>query len=116
KPVPRIEGREKVNGAATFTVDVVLPGMLWGKNVRSPVAHARIVSIDTSRAKALPGVRAVITAADLPRKRVGRSMSDYEVLASERVRFIGDIVAAVAADTPDIAAAPAALADVHFVE
>src|SRR5207253_881383 len=87
-----------------------------GKIVRSTVAHARIVSIDASQARALPGVRAVITAADLPRKRVGRSMSDYEVLCSERVRFIGDPVAAVAADTPEIADQAAQLVEVGRAE
>jgi carbon-monoxide dehydrogenase large subunit len=88
KPIPRVEGRDKVSGGAHYATDVVLPGMLWGKNVRSPHAHARILSVDTSRATALPGVRAVLTAADLPHKRIGRFMGDYEVLASELVRFI----------------------------
>jgi len=116
KPIPRVEGRDKVSGAATYAVDVVLPGMLWGKNVRSPVAHARIVSIDTSRALALTGVRAVITAADLPQKRVGRALGDYEVLCSERVRFVGDVVAAIAADSLETAEAAAELVDVVYEE
>ncbi len=116
KPIPRVEGREKVSGDATYAMDVVLPGMLWGKNVRSPYAHARIVSIDTARARALPGVRAVITAAELPRKRIGRALADYEVLASEEVRFVGETVAAVAADTPDIADEAAQLIQVVYQE
>lgn len=116
KPVPRVEGRDKVSGAATYATDVILPGMLWGRNVRSPHPHARIVSIDTSRARALPGVRAVITAADLPRKRVGRFIADYEVLASEVVRFVGEPVAAIAADTPEIADEAADLVRVTYEE
>ena len=73
KPIPRIEGFGKLSGHATYTADVALPGMLWARLVRSPHAHARIVSIDTSRALKVPGVRAVLTGADLPRIRVGRS-------------------------------------------
>ncbi len=116
KPVPRVEGRDKVSGGAQYATDVVLPGMLWGKNVRSPHAHARIVSIDTARAKALPGVRAIITAADLPRKLVGRAVSDYEVLASEAVRFVGEPVGAIAADTLEIAEEAAQLVQVVYEE
>src|SRR5438105_2635628 len=76
QPVPRVEGPEKVSGEAEYTADVELAGTLCGKNVRSPHAHARIISIDTSRAKAMPGVHAVLTAADLPRKRIGRALKD----------------------------------------
>jgi CO/xanthine dehydrogenase Mo-binding subunit len=90
--------------------------MLWGKNVRSPHAHARIVSIDTSRTKARPGVRAVLTAADLPRKLVGRFMGDYEVLASQVVRFVGEPVAAIAADSMEIAEEAAQLVQVEYEE
>jgi CO/xanthine dehydrogenase Mo-binding subunit len=116
KPVPRVEGRDKVSGGTHYATDVVLPGMLWGKNVRSPHAHARILSIETSRAKAVPGVRAVLTAADLPSKLVGRFMGDYEVLASEVVRFIGEPVATIAADTTDTAEEAAALVQVEYEE
>src|ERR1041385_2019790 len=116
KPIPRVEGRDKVSGGATYATDVVLPGVLWGKIARSTVPSARIVRIDTSRAKALPGVRAVITAADIPSKRVGRSMSDYEVLASQRVRFLGEPIAAVAADSLEIADEAAQLIEVEYEE
>src|SRR3954452_16663709 len=97
--VPRTEGASKATGGATYTADVMLPGTLWAKVLRSPYPHARIVRIDVSRARALPGVRAVLTNADLPPDtRIGRRMRDLWVLANERVRFVGDKVAAVAAD------------------
>src|SRR5581483_4447161 len=116
KPIPRIEGREKVTGEATYAVDVVLPGTLWGINVRSPVPSARIVSIDTARARALPGVRAVLTAADIPAKRVGRSIKDYEVICRDRVRYVGDVVAIIAADDRDVAEEAAQLVAVAYEE
>src|SRR5579884_179618 len=75
QPVPRIEGPDKVTGATRYAADVLLPGTLWCKVLRSPLPHARIVRIDTRRAAALPGVRAVLTGADLPPDtRVGRRM------------------------------------------
>ena len=66
-PTPRVEGELKVSGEAKYAVDVTLPGMLWGKLLRSPIASGRIKSIDTSKAAALPGVHAVITGARLHR-------------------------------------------------
>jgi CO/xanthine dehydrogenase Mo-binding subunit len=101
--IPRIEGPEKVTGSAKYAADVVLPGMLWGKTLRSPHPHARIVSIEVSRAQRLPGVHAVLTGRDIPLTMVGRMFRDLPVLARDVVRFIGDRVAAVAAETPDIA-------------
>ena len=65
-PIPRADGREKVTGAVQYVADIQPRGLLHAKLLRSPHAHARIVRIDTSKAKALPGVRAVITAADMP--------------------------------------------------
>ena len=67
--VPRGDGPEKVLGAAEYAVDVCRSGMLWGKALRSPLPHARVLSSDTSRAERLPGVRAVLTAKDIPRTR-----------------------------------------------
>jgi carbon-monoxide dehydrogenase large subunit len=116
QPVPRVEGPDKLTGAAQYTADFLLPGTLWGKNVRSPLAHARIVSIDTSRARAVPGVRAVLTAADIPNKRIGRSVRDSEILCSERVRYVGDVVAVIAADTQDAADEAALSVDVEYQE
>src|SRR5436853_5260935 len=94
KPIPRVEGPDKVSGRAGYSADVFPPGTLWGKIVRSPVPHARIVSIDTSRARAVPGVHAVLTAKDIPNKRTGRNYKDLPLLSDERVRFVGDKIAA----------------------
>lgn len=116
KPIPRIEGPDKVTGRAKYSADIQLPGTLWGKNVRSPYPHARIVAIDASRARAVPGVHAVLMAADLPRKRIGRAIKDYEVICSERVRYVGDVVAVLAADTAEIADVAALLVDVEYEE
>lgn len=100
----RVDGPAKVTGAAKYAADLVRPGMLWGKVLRSPVPHARIVSIETSSARALPGVHAVLTGTDIPAEvRVGRNMRDMPVLARDKVRFIGEKVVAVAADTEEIA-------------
>ena len=112
--IGRVDGTEKVTGAARFSADVTLPGMIWGKALRSPLPHARIVRIDTSKAKALPGVLAVLTAADLPDVLVGRRMFDMPVLARDRVRFIGEKVAVVAAADPDVAEEALALIDVEY--
>ena len=97
KPLPMVDGVEKVTGRTVYGTDVSLPGMLCGKILRSPFAHARIISVDTSEAKRVPGVHAVITAQDLPAKRVGIALRDEWVLARDKVRFIGEPVAAVAA-------------------
>jgi CO/xanthine dehydrogenase Mo-binding subunit len=103
KPLGRVEGPAKVSGSATYTADVLLPGTIWGKALRSPLPHARIVRIDTSEAKHLPGVLAVLTADDIPDLLIGRRVYDMPVLARERVRFIGEKVAVVAAEDPDAA-------------
>ena len=97
--VPRIDAPELASGRAVFTDDIRLPGMLYGKILTSPHAHARILSIDTSRAEALEGVKAVLTAADVPETFYGVSPARYDeqVLAKDRVRYVGDEVAAVAA-------------------
>jgi CO/xanthine dehydrogenase Mo-binding subunit len=116
RAVGHIEGPDKVSGRARYTSDVQLPGILSGKSLRSPHPHARIRSIDTSRAKALPGVRAVITASDVPDRLIGRRVIDVPVLAREKVRFIGEKVAAVAADTPEIADEALLLIDVEYEE
>ena len=98
--VTREEGPDKVSGNATYAADIVLPGMLTGKVLRSPFPHAKIVKIDTSRAARLPGVHTVLTAQDLPNRRVGRRLQDVPVLAVDRVLFVGEKVVAVAAETP----------------
>ncbi|MBI2360383.1 MAG: xanthine dehydrogenase family protein molybdopterin-binding subunit [Deltaproteobacteria bacterium] len=101
--VPRVEGAEKVSGRALYTADVKLPGMLWGKVLRSPHPHARIVRIDTSRAAEVEGVRAVVTGEDARGLLSGQSIRDIPVLCWDKARFVGDGVAAVAAETLDAA-------------
>ena len=97
KSSPRLEGREKVMGRATYTDDMSVPGMLYGAVLGSPYPHARILSIDTTEAAGLAGVRAVITAADIPDERIGSAIKDEPILARGKVRCIGEPVAAVAA-------------------
>ena len=80
-PSPRVEGEEKVGGRAIYAADVVLPGMLWVKALRSPLAHARIKRLETSNAAALPGVHAVVTASDFSGARIGKKIIDMPVLA-----------------------------------
>src|SRR5438874_3774303 len=116
RPIPRVEGPDKVTGRAHYTADVVPPNTLWARNVLSPLPHARIVSIDTSRALRVPGVRAVLTAADIPFKRIGRRLKDYPVLAKDRVLFVGERVAVVAAEDRDAAEEAALLIDVEYEE
>src|SRR6476620_43584 len=94
EPEYRVEGRLKVTGQARYAADVRLPGMLWAGFLMSPLPHARIVSIDTEAAKARRGVQAVLTGADIGPARFGRRLLDWPVLAQERVRFIGERVAA----------------------
>jgi len=108
KRVPRVDGSLKATGEARFTVDIALPNMLHGKILRSPYPHARIISIDTSKAEALPGVKAVITGRDTGIVRFSfidtpRYPADQCPLAVDKVRFIGEDVAAVAATSEVIA-------------
>ncbi len=103
KSAPKIEGVQKVSGQARYTADYLLPGTIWGKVLRSPYPHARIVRMDTSRAKAQPGVMAVLTAADIPNVLTGRRLRDMPMLGGERVRFVGEKVAVVAAEDKDVA-------------
>lgn len=95
--LPRIETRDKITGRADYTDDLTRPGMLHGALLGSPYAHARILSYDVSQALALPGVKAVITSADLPDIRFGLLVSDQPALARGKVRYVGEPVAAVAA-------------------
>lgn len=111
---PRVEGQEKVTGSAIYAEDIVLPDMLWAKVLRSPVAHARIKKIDVTQAAKLPGVKAVITGADLSGVRIGKKIVDMPVIAETVVRYIGEKVAAVAAETEAIAEAALDLIDVEY--
>ncbi|MFN8533939.1 MAG: xanthine dehydrogenase family protein molybdopterin-binding subunit [Dehalococcoidia bacterium] len=101
--LPRLDAQAKVTGETIYAADVQLPGMLHAKVLRSPYAHARIARIDTSAASRLPGVHAVVTAADLPPADRNTSIRAHVVLADDEVLFHGQPVAAVAADALDIA-------------
>jgi CO/xanthine dehydrogenase Mo-binding subunit len=114
--VTRIDNLEKVTGKATYCTDLKLPGMLHAKVLRSPYPHARIISIDASKAERFPGVRAVITSKDTPTRKYGVFVVDQNVLAHDVVRYIGDPVAAVAADTADIAEEALELIEVKYEE
>lgn len=116
KAVPRAEGQQKIAGQTRYAADVALPGMLWAKVLRSPYAHARILSVDTSKARTVPGVQAVLAAHDLPEVFVGKLIKDMPVLARDRVRYIGEPVAAVAAESVDIAEEALDLIEVRYEE
>ncbi len=120
----RPDGVDKVIGRAAFGADMVMPGMLWGKIKRSPHAHARILSIDTSKARALPGVKAVVTAADFPsipseEAFMGEGPMNFRDLsrncmAADKVLYDGHAVAAVAATSQAIAEEAVELIDVKY--
>ncbi len=113
--VERVDAREKVTGATVYGVDVALHGMLHGAVVRSPHAHARIVSIDTSAADAAPGVEAIVTGRDFP-FLFGASTKDQPFLAIDRVRYIGEPVVAIAAETEAQAQEAVELVKVEYEE
>ena len=114
--IPRVDNTGKVTGDARYTADVLLSGTLWAKTLRSPYPHARIVRVDTSRAEKAPGVRAILTGADVRGILYGRRYRDISVLAQDRVRFIGERVAAVAADTLEQAEEALELLEVDYEE
>ena len=116
RPVTREDGPDKVSGGTIYPADIILPGMIWGKVLRSPFPHAKILHIDTSRAIGLPGVHAVVTGKDTAGMRVGRTLRDTPLLAEEKVRFVGEKVAAIAADDPDTAEEALTLIDVEYEE
>ena len=111
--VPRVDGVKKVTGAAKYVGDMKWPRMLYAKCVKSPYAHAKIVSIDVSAAKALKGVHDVITG-DYYTKRGGLYLEDKNFLAVNTVKFCGEPVVAVAAETPEIAEAACELVKVEY--
>ena len=115
KDVPRLDAFEKVTGTALYTGDLRFPGMLHTKLLKSSLGHARIVNIDTSEAEKLPGVRAILTGKEA-RYKFGIYMSDKTVLASDKVRHVGEPVAAVAADTEEIAEQAVELIKVEYEE
>jgi len=113
KPVQRVDAEEKITGSAVYGYDLVLPNMLYGKTLFSTRAHARIKRINTEKAKKLPGVVAVVTGEDIPWTH-GESVKDKPFLAQGKVRFIGEPVAAVAAEDEDTAQAAVKLLEVEY--
>src|SRR5436305_9930754 len=115
KSLTKPDAFAKVSGQTRFADDLALPRMLFGRILRSPHPHARIVRVDTSRARALPGVLAVLTGDDLPIKFGILPVSqDEEALAREKVRYVGDPIAAVAATDEWVADEALELIDVQF--
>lgn len=112
--LPRLEAREKVTGTARYLDDHTRPGMLYAAVAQSPYAHARIRGYDTSKAWALPGVKAVMTGADIPVRRVGGVLKDETMLAVGKVRYVGEPVAAVAARDLETARLAAQLVEVDY--
>jgi CO/xanthine dehydrogenase Mo-binding subunit len=112
--VPRAEGADKVMGRTVYAADVNLPGILWGKILRSPYPHARIRRVDVSKARKVPGVKAVVTGADTRGLYIGKQIRDMPVLCWDTVRFVGDRVAAVAAETVEAAEEALALVEVEY--
>jgi len=121
KRLPRVDSTDKVKGKAIYPGDISLPGMLCGMILRSPLAHAKLIRIDTEKALRLPGVKAIVTGEDTPKVKYGvisrspKYMDEYP-LAVDKVRFIGDEVAAVAATDPDTALEALELIEVEYEE
>jgi CO/xanthine dehydrogenase Mo-binding subunit len=116
KAVPRLEGEEKVTGKTRYAADVEIRDALWAKLLRSSLPHARILKIDTTKAMQIPGVRAVISGADIPPVLTGLRMKDMPVLARERVRYVGEPIAAVAAHSTEIAEEAIGAIEVQYEE
>jgi CO/xanthine dehydrogenase Mo-binding subunit len=112
----RIDAFDKVSGRTRYAADLERPDALWARALRSPLPHARIGRIDVERAAALPGVAAILTGRDLPDWRMGRAIRDMPVLARDRVRFAGEKVAVVAAETRAIAEQALTLIEVDYEE
>jgi len=114
--LPRLEAEGKINGRSQYTDDLIRPRMLHGAILGSAYAHARIKSYDVSKARALPGVQAVLTGEDFERLPMGPVIKDETVLAKGKVRYIGEPVAAVAAANRQIARAALALIEIEYEE
>jgi CO/xanthine dehydrogenase Mo-binding subunit len=115
-PVERVDGVAMLSGQAVYGPDVKLRGMLWGKILRSPIAHGKILRVDVEKANNLPGVKAAISAADIPQRRYNFPIHDETIFAIDKVRYIGDAVAAVAAVDEEIAEEALGLIDVDYEE
>ncbi len=113
KPIPRVDAYEKVTGTAVYVTDMFFPRMLYGAVLRSPHPHAKIKKIDVSKAKALEGVAAVVTSKECP-YRQGIYLVDRPIFATDRVRYVGEPVAAVAAESMEIAMKALELIEVEY--
>ncbi len=117
QPLSQIDSAGKTTGLTQYLQDLSVPGMLHGSIVRSTIPHGLIRKIDTSQAERLPGVRAIITAKDCPGVLFGpQKPEDWEILCQDRVRYIGDEVAAVAATSPEVAKEAAQLVRIEYEE
>lgn len=114
KSIIRVDALEKVTGKAVFCSDIKLPGMLHAKVLRSPYPHAKIVSIDTTKANQVPGVKCILTGKDVPEKRYGSTVRDATIIARDVVRAVGEAVAAVAAESVEAADKALGLIDVKY--
>jgi CO/xanthine dehydrogenase Mo-binding subunit len=114
KRLSRIDGIGKVTGRHVYAADFALPGMLFGKVLRSTEPHARIARVDFSKAQALPGVRTILTAADVPQIRFGTAVKDRAMFAEGKVRFRGEAIAAVAATSLEVAEAALRLIEIEY--
>ena len=115
RPLPRPDAVEKVTGKGIYADDLYVEGMLHGRALRSRYPHARLLKVDVAKARALPGVVAVLTAADIPgRKNCGVHEIDWPVLCYDKVRYVGDAIAIVAAETEAIAAQALDLIEVEY--
>ena len=116
RDLTRADGAAKIRGAAQYTADVELPGMVYAKALRSTYPHARLVRVDASRAEKLSGVVAVLTRDDLKGMSAyfGPVVKDQPVVAIDRVRYAGEVIAAVAADGRDVAEEALELIEVEY--
>ena len=115
QPVTRTDAKDKVTGKLAYGADYPQEGFLHGKILRSPYPHARILSIQVEKAQQLPGVAAVLTAKDVPgRNGFGVGIPDQPVICGDKVRFVGDAVALVAAETEAIALSALSLIEVAY--
>ena len=114
--VLRTDGAAKIRGAAQYAADIELPGMLYVKALRSTYPHAKLLRINATKAEKLPGVVAVITRDDLKGKKAffGPVVKDQSIVAIDRVRYVGEVVAAVAAEERDVAEEALDLIEVEY--
>lgn len=116
RSVARLDSRDKVTGGAKFVTDLTRPRLLYGKILRSRYPHARLVKVDVSKALSVPGVRAVVTAEDTPKNRVGHIVADEVMLAFDKVLHVGQEVAGLAAESEEAAEEALGLIDVKYEE